>query len=102
MTSQDTEQKVMHCIEDGTELQPAEISGQPVMRCPTCHDAWISDDSLHEMEDNALGADAVKGQRRYGEHAVDHNCPHCGEQMTRFRYRGYSIELEACPQCAGF
>ena len=44
----------------------------------------------------------VKGQRQYGKNVVDHECPHCGDQMTRFRYRGYNLEIEACPVDAGF
>ena len=44
----------------------------------------------------------VKGQRQYGKHEVEHLCPHCGEKMTRFRYRGYNLEIEACPNDAGF
>ena len=39
---------------------------------------------------------------RYGEHPAGHPCPHCGKEMTRFRYRGYSLELEVCPEDAGF
>ena len=39
---------------------------------------------------------------RYGERQTDHPCPHCGETMTRFRYRGHNLEIEACPGGAGF
>tara|TARA_B110000116_G_scaffold235831_1_gene221130 strand:+ start:191 stop:538 length:348 start_codon:yes stop_codon:yes gene_type:complete len=58
--------------------------------------------TLESMEDNAASDDMVKGQRQYGKHVVDHECPHCGDQMIRFRYRGYNIEIEACPNDAGF
>jgi Zn-finger nucleic acid-binding protein len=58
--------------------------------------------ALESMEDRAASEDMVKGQRQYGKHEVDHLCPHCGKQMTRFRYRGYNLEIEACPETVGF
>ncbi len=59
-------------------------------------------ESLEAFEDKHFRDDMVKGQRRYGEQSVDHSCPHCGNNMTRFRYRGYNLEIEACPDSAGF
>ena len=102
MTSQQTQQKELKCIEDGSVLQPARISGEPAMRCSECGRAWLSAEAFHNMEESAFDPDMVKGQMRYGEHPVEHVCPHCGQQMTRFRYRGYNLELEACPEDAGF
>jgi Zn-finger nucleic acid-binding protein len=59
-------------------------------------------EALVSLEDNAASDDMVKGQRRYGQQTVDHLCPHCGEKLTRFRYRGYNLEIEACPTDVGF
>lgn len=92
----------MNCIEDGTRLEPSKTSGEPSMRCPQCSGAWLTDDAFHAVEDKSFDPELVKGQMRYGEHSTDHPCPHCGENMTRFRYRGHNLEIEACPQGAGF
>ncbi len=58
--------------------------------------------ALESLEDSAASDDMVKGQRQYGKHEVEHACPHCSENMVRFRYRGYNLEIEACPSDAGF
>jgi Zn-finger nucleic acid-binding protein len=102
MAFENMQQKELRCIDDGSVLQPSEISGQPTMRCPQCGGAWLTVAAFHTLEDSAFDPDMVKGQMRYGEHPVEHPCPHCDRPMTRFRYRGYNLELEACPQEAGF
>lgn len=67
-----------------------------------CEGVWLTLDALESMEDRASSQDMVKGQRQYGKQTVQHLCPHCQEHMIRFRYRGYKLELEACPSQAGF
>lgn len=101
-TPQETQQNVMRCIEDGTGLEPSKTSGEPSMRCPVCSGAWISEEAFTAVEDKSFSPDMVKGQMRYGERPTDHPCPHCGENMTRFRYRGRNLEIEACPNHAGY
>ncbi len=92
----------MRCIEDGTMLEESKTSGEPSMRCPACQGAWLTDEALHAVEDKSFDADMVKGQMRYGERPTDDDCPHCGKKMTRFRYRGHNLEIEACPEDAGY
>ena len=102
MSSQITGGSWLKCIEDGSALEESKTSGEPSMRCPQCDGAWLTTESLQAIEDSAFGTGMVKGQMRYGERETDHECPHCGEAMTRFRYRGYNLEIEACPGDAGF
>lgn len=92
----------MRCIEDGHELEPSRTSGELSMRCPVCSGAWLTDEALHAVEDKSFDPELVKGQMRYGEHPTEHACPHCGDNMTRFRYRGNNLEIEACPNDAGY
>ena len=94
--------QTLTCPIDETTLADSKLGGQPSMKCPQCGGAWISLEDLESLEDRHFREDMVKGQRRYGEHPIDHACPHCSGQMTRFRYRGYNLELEACPSDAGF
>ncbi len=101
-TEQEQQQAEMKCIEDGTVLEPSKTSGEPSMRCPVCSGAWLTDEALHAVEDKSFDPELVKGQLRFGEHPTEHDCPHCGDKMTRFRYRGHGLEIEACPNDVGY
>lgn len=90
------------CPIDQNPLVESKTSGEISSKCPECDGVWLTLEALESLEDHAASKDMVKGQRQYGKHAVDHLCPHCGEQMTRFRYRGYNLEIESCPGIAGF
>ena len=57
---------------------------------------------MESLEDSASKKEMIKGQRKYGSREVDHKCPHCDRNMIRFRYRGYNLEIEACPDELGF
>jgi len=57
---------------------------------------------MHAIEDTVFDESLVKGQMQYGTQLTDHSCPHCGEFMNRFRYRGHNLEIESCPNDAGF
>jgi len=92
----------LSCPIDQNTLLESKTSGEESSKCPECKGVWMSFDALVSLEDKAASDDMVKGQRQYGKHAVDYLCPHCGEQMTHFRYRGYNLEIEACPTDAGF
>ena len=94
--------KTLTCPIDDAALADSKLGGQPSLKCPMCGGSWISFEDLESLEDKHFREDMVKGQRRYGEHAADHACPHCDRLMSRFRYRGYNLELEACPADAGF
>ena len=90
------------CPVDQTNLVLSKTSGEESSTCPKCDGVWITLEVLEALEDRAASADMVKGQRQYGKHEVDHDCPHCNKGMVRFRYRGYNLEIESCPSDAGF
>ena len=90
------------CPVDQTNLVLSKTSGEESSTCPKCDGVWITLEVLEALEDRAANADMVKGQRQYGKHEVDHDCPHCSKGMVRFRYRGYNLEIESCPSGAGF
>lgn len=90
------------CPVDQLLLVDSKTSGEESSVCGDCKGVWITTAALESLEDNAASDDMVKGQRQYGKHEVDHLCPHCQEKMVRFRYRGYNLEIEACPSDAGF
>ena len=90
------------CPVDQSHLVESKTSGEESFKCDQCDGVWLTTAALESLEDNAASDDMVKGQRQYGKHVVDHACPHCSDQMVRFRYRGYNLEIEACPNDAGF
>jgi len=90
------------CPVDRSQLIDSKASGEESSKCDLCGGLWLTTAVLESLEDNAASDDMVKGQRQYGKHVVDHTCPHCNEQMIRFRYRGYNLEIEACPNDEGF
>ena len=90
------------CPLDNTALEDSKTSGEESSQCPKCAGVWLTTAAIESLEDNAASDDMVKGQRQYGKHEVDHGCPHCGAAMVRFRYRGYNLEIEACPSNTGF
>ena len=90
------------CPVDQTNLLLSKTAGEESSTCPECDGVWLTLETLETLEDKAANADMVKGQRQYGKHKVDHDCPHCAKNMIRFRYRGYNLEIESCPTDAGF
>ena len=90
------------CPIDQSALEDSKTSGEQSAKCVACEGVWLTTDALESMEDGASSRETFKGQRQYGKRTVEHLCPHCQEHMIRFRYRGYNLELEACPSEAGF
>ena len=90
------------CPVDQTNLVLSKTAGEESSKCPECDGVWLTLETLGTLEDKAANADMVKGQRQYGKHEVDHDCPHCAKNMIRFRYRGYNLVIESCPTDAGF
>ena len=90
------------CPVDQTNLVLSKTAGEESSKCPECDGVWLTLETLETLEAKAANADMVKGQRQYGKHEVDHDCPHCAKNMIRFRYRGYNLEIESCPTDAGF
>ena len=92
----------MLCPVEGTELQHAKLRGLEVDRCPECDGEYLDHDQLAELEDQVFDHDIPKGTIHFGDHEVEHECPHCGKQMLRFRYRGWPLEIERCPDEEGY
>ena len=92
----------MNCIKDGLKLKSSKTSGHPSMRCQKCDGVWLTSETMHAIEDTVFDGRLEKGQMQYGTHLTDHSCPHCGEFMNRFRYRGHNLEIESCPNDVGF
>lgn len=92
----------MDCPLDHIALTETKRHGAPALECPTCHGAWVEPTSLEEIEDRAFPEEAVRGKRRYGSHESDLDCPHCGKKMVRFRYRANPLEIDHCPDDAGY
>ena len=92
----------MDCPRCKVALEDGERHGLPAKRCPKCEGSWLAPAVLEQLEDRAFPEDAVKGTRRYGSHESDLNCPHCAKKMIRFRYRANPLELEHCPDEAGY
>ncbi len=90
------------CPVDQSSIVESKTSGEESFKCDQCDGIWITSAALESLEDNAASDEMVKGQRQFGKRVIDHLCPHCGEQMIRCRYRGYNLEIEACPDDAGY
>lgn len=92
----------MQCPVEGSELQHAKLRGLEVDRCPECDGEYLDHDQFVELEDQVFDHDIPKGTIHFGDQEVDHICPHCGKKMLRFRYRGWPLEIERCPDDAGY
>ncbi len=92
----------MLCPVDGAELRHAKLRGLEVDRCPECDGEFLDHHELGELEDQVFDHDIPKGTIHFGDQEVDHACPHCGKNMLRFRYRGWPLEIERCPDEEGY
>ncbi len=92
----------LECPRDGVTLEETRRHGVPGSRCSECNGLWLDPASLEQLEDRAFSEDEVKGTLKYGSHEADLDCPHCGKKMVRFRYRANPLELDHCPDDAGY
>ncbi len=93
----------MKCPRDSTPLVTESEYGIEVDRCPACQGRWLDHDELDQLEASVA---STPEERRativYDERPGALDCPVCGERMTTFNYRGYDLELDACPQDHGY
>ena len=92
----------LNCPRHGTALEHTRRHDIDVDRCPTGDGIWLDHNELEILEEHAADDSLVKGQMRYGQHESEFECPHCGNNMVRFRYRAYNLEVDECPDQAGF
>jgi Zn-finger nucleic acid-binding protein len=74
-----------------------EYHGIVVDRCPSCDGRWLDLDELEQLEATVPStAEERRATVRYSERRSELHCPICGNEMTTFSYRAYSLELDAC------
>lgn len=92
----------MQCPRHHVEFEEDKRHGVPALECMECTGVWIETAALDELENNVFPEEMRKGTLKYGSHDSDLNCPHCGKTMVRFRYRANKLELDHCPDDAGY
>ncbi len=92
----------MQCPRHHVEFEEDKRHGVPAQECPECTGVWIESAALEQLEDRVFPEEMRKGTLKYGSQDSDLSCPHCGETMVRFRYRANNLELDHCPDDAGY
>ena len=92
----------MQCPRHNVDFKTDKRHGVPALECPQCTGIWIETSALEEIEDRVFPEELRKGTLKYGDHDSDLNCPHCSKIMVRFRYRANNLELDHCPDDAGY
>ncbi len=64
--------------------------------CPNCRGMWLDFDELDRLEDIAFDQDHLKGSLLHRQQSTTSPCPHCGQPLTQFQYRLYSLNLDFC------
>jgi Zn-finger nucleic acid-binding protein len=93
----------MDCPRCRSALVAETHHGIEVDRCPACNGRWLDH---HELDLLEATTSATDEERRatiaYGERPSELNCPVCGQRMTAFNYRAYSLELDTCRDEHGY
>jgi len=92
----------MNCPRCDAELVVEDHEGIEVDRCLECKGMWLDYHELSELEGKSVGSDEVKGSIMGQTHPSNMNCPKCGNQMKKFNYRFYDLELDYCDEEHGF
>lgn len=66
--------------------------------CPSCRGIWLDSHELDRLEDFAFDEDEFKGSLLHREQVTQRPCPHCGQPLTEFQYRLYSLKLDFCAE----
>lgn len=74
-----------------------------IQRCATCNGRWLNHEELDELEATVPStAEERRATIEYAERPGELTCPACGKVMIEFDYRGYDLELNACPDGEGY
>ena len=92
----------MQCPRHHVEFEEDKRHGVEAQECPECSGVWVETAALEEIENRVFPDEMRKGTLKYGSQDSDLSCPHCGKTMVRFRYRANNLELDHCPDDAGF
>ena len=93
----------MKCPRDDTELRIEHHHGIEVDHCPTCNGRWLDHHELDHLEATVPSTEEERiATIQFSRRASELKCPQCGNQMTVFNYRAYSLELDSCDEQHGF
>jgi Zn-finger nucleic acid-binding protein len=92
----------MLCPRDKTTLEPFDLHGISVDRCPECAGLWLDCAELDELEDAVFDADEFKGTLVFSDQTTSLLCPICQKPLRAFKYRLNDLVLEHCPELHGF
>jgi Zn-finger nucleic acid-binding protein len=92
----------VQCPRHHVEFEEDKRHGVQALECPECTGVWIEPTALEQLEDRVFPEEMRKGTLKYGSQDSDLSCPHCGKTMVLFRYRANNLELDHCPDDAGY
>ena len=92
----------MNCPSCHGILVARNYKGIRVDGCPACKGMWLDVAELDQLEDKVLDEDDMKGTLIFSLSDSNRMCPKCGNQLRKFKYRLYDLELEMCEQQHGY
>ena len=92
----------MNCPRCEGELKIERYKGIEVDQCDACTGMWLDYDELDELEDTVYDDDEAKASLMFRDFESSLQCPHCQSAMRAFGYRGWSLELDYCPNKHGY
>lgn len=92
----------MNCPKCDSTLERKTYRGIEVDYCGNSKGMWLDAEELDELEDQAYDKDEYKGSLVVSSTPTEYPCPHCGQPLSRFQYRLYSLELEYCENGHGY
>jgi Zn-finger nucleic acid-binding protein len=92
----------MECPICNVDLESSNYRGICVEKCPSCEGIWLDIDELDQLEDKAFDLDELKGNVIFSSSPTNLQCPKCGSDLKRFKYRLHDLQLEFCEKQHGY
>jgi Zn-finger nucleic acid-binding protein len=92
----------MQCPRCEGELKIEKYKDIEVDQCDQCNGMWLDYVELDELEDTVYDDDEAKASLILRDYDSKLSCPRCEKTMRAFGYRGWSLELDYCPDKHGY
>ena len=92
----------MQCPRCNGALKVEKYKDIEVDQCDACKGMWLDYNELDDLEDTVYDDDEAKASLMLRDFESPMRCPHCEGPMRAFGYRGWSLELDYCPNKHGY
>jgi Zn-finger nucleic acid-binding protein len=86
----------MKCPVCDVDLKAQVDRGVDVMACPNCQGMWMTPTELDQLENEAFDNEADKGSLYLVTRETEMKCPVCSDNLKRFNYRFFDLEIDCC------